>query len=537
VGRIGAGILDTSWVGMEVDPFAGRDTGRLFFAPVETLTGQGLALSPFELHPNPPGMDFALTSDCLTCHTTDRLSRLPSAARGPDGDQIFPANALGAQAFESLSPLTCEACHGDPARHLEIVRGGGFSNRGEGLGLPRLGSLAAGEQRDVCARCHLQGDVRLELGSPPHRESPLAGQIPVLVAARPVADFRFVSQLERLAESACFRGAPQMTCTTCHLPHAGVAAQGIESFDRACASCHEHCSRPDSLRVEEVLGRPGRSVRGCVDCHVLRDQPFDLPHIVTADHRIARHLPTPLGERPHRQFADPEGPLRLYEDGRLTAALATPQGTRWRRGVEAMGEASLGRWEEAARGFASWQAMATGQAPGAQVSPAVSPLELSPLEEQPLFHHLRGLSLQATGDVDGALAAYSQALSLSPYRADSLLARARLLFELEDFEGVVRDTEILVTAYPRSEAPWDLRAFLALRLGNPAMAASALETSTRLWPSNPQAWRDLGRLRLAAGQAELAEGAFRRARALAPSLPGLDEPPARPTSGATPARP
>jgi len=55
VGRIGAGIFDTSWVGAELDGDA--VTGRLFFAPVETLTGRGLALSPFELHPGSAGLD------------------------------------------------------------------------------------------------------------------------------------------------------------------------------------------------------------------------------------------------------------------------------------------------------------------------------------------------------------------------------------------------------------------------------------------------------------------------------------------------
>jgi hypothetical protein len=37
VGRVGAGIFDVSWVGTEMDPAGRAETGRLFFAPVETL--------------------------------------------------------------------------------------------------------------------------------------------------------------------------------------------------------------------------------------------------------------------------------------------------------------------------------------------------------------------------------------------------------------------------------------------------------------------------------------------------------------------
>src|SRR5262245_43970156 len=80
VGRIGAGIFDTSWVAAEGDGSTGEVSGRLFFAPVETVTGRGLELAPFELHAGSPGPDFALTRNCLTCHTTDDLGRLPGAA-------------------------------------------------------------------------------------------------------------------------------------------------------------------------------------------------------------------------------------------------------------------------------------------------------------------------------------------------------------------------------------------------------------------------------------------------------------------------
>ncbi|MEM7586122.1 MAG: hypothetical protein AAF560_22215, partial [Acidobacteriota bacterium] len=160
VGRIGAGVLDTSWVGEEVDLQTGEPTGRLFFAPIETITGHGPELSPFDLSSQNIGLDMALTEGCLTCHTTDRMQGLPGAARpqtGTGDGEVFPANALGSDAFEQLSPLTCDACHGDSARHLELMTTPG-ERPPDDIGLRRLADQSAGAQRDVCARCHLQGD-------------------------------------------------------------------------------------------------------------------------------------------------------------------------------------------------------------------------------------------------------------------------------------------------------------------------------------------------------------------------------------------
>ena len=190
-------------------------------------------------------MDLALTPSCLTCHTTADPVRLPGAAapaRPAAEPRPVPGHHLGADAFDHLQALGCDACHGDPARHLDLFAGVAQGPKGD-IGLRRLGALAPGAQRDVCARCHLQGDARLELG-PAAGDGPIAGRIPVLVPKRALEDdFRFVGQLERLALSACFRKSPAMTCTTCHRPHAGVAAQGVESFDAACRKCHPRWER------------------------------------------------------------------------------------------------------------------------------------------------------------------------------------------------------------------------------------------------------------------------------------------------------
>jgi hypothetical protein len=522
VGRIGAGIFDTSWVGAEIDNATGAMTERLFFAPLESVTGHGLQLSPFELHAGSPGMDQALTNECLTCHTTDTPRPAP-----------FPANDLGSDAFRRLSPLTCEACHGQADRHVRIMRGRS-SQEGQGLGIRRLARLSPGEQRDVCARCHLQGDARIELvNGPPSPDRLMAGQIPVLVPRRAITDFRFVGQLERLSLSACFKGSPSMTCSTCHDPHTGVAAQGVASFDAACIACHEQSRRgirdtppgglagspgassniPLSdhthLTVRDVTGEASRSEAGCVDCHVRRSQPFDLPHVRTADHFIRRRIERPVMNIPHRQFSVREGEFELYEDGRLASALETTEGRRWRSGVLAMGLLMFGRFSDAARHFNTFPP------PGSEEArKPIAPEGFVPLESSAAFHTARGFAMIASGRLDAARSAFSDAIAVDPRTAPARLARARMSVDVGDIRQAMIDTQALIDMYPRAEQPWDLRVEIARRVGRVDLALSAADASTRLWPSNPHAWAALAGAAHARGDFERARRARERVAAL-----------------------
>jgi hypothetical protein len=500
VGRIGAGIFDTSWVGAELDG-AGAMTPRLFFAPVETLTGRGLVLSPFETHAGSAGLDLALTGQCLTCHTLDPLGA------------PFPGNHLGADAFDHLSALTCAACHGDVERHAKVFEAA--AKPPADFAIRRLGSLSAGAQRDVCARCHLQGEARVELVSATGpSDTPLAGRIPVLVPARALEDdFRFVGQLERLALSACFKATPSMTCTTCHQPHFGVKAQGVESFDAACAGCHPVKPAHTTLKVADVAGGPPRSRAGCVDCHVRRSAPFDLPHVRSADHFIRRRIAPPRKDVQHRQFADEKGEIKLFDDGRLAAALATPAGERWRAGTVGMGYLSMLRLPEAAVQFEKFPPPGT---PAAREASA--PAGLTPLETSASFHLARGLVLMTRGAVDAALAAFSDAVALDAQSPDARLARARLALARGDIRGALFDTQAVIVRYPHAEQPWDLRVEIARRAGRPDLVLAALQESTRRWPSNARAWLEISALLQERGDAQRAREALERARTLSPGL-------------------
>lgn len=513
VGRIGAGLLDISWITAEAAPGTDADTGRLFFAPLETVTGRGLTLAPFAQHAQSAGVDFPLTAACLTCHTRDDPARVPGASA--QQGQVFPEHLLGREAFQHLRPLGCEACHGDSTRHLRIVTGVEPPGAEGGVGLARLGRLAPAEQRDVCARCHLQGDERFDLTTTPQAGHPLAGQIAVVVPDQASDDFRFVGQLERLSLSACFKSG-RLTCTSCHRPHQGVRAQGGAAFDAACAACHARCSRPATLTVAQVTGAPARSRAGCVDCHVRRSAPFDLPHVRAADHFVRRRIPRPVEDLTHRAVANPQGALRVFDDGRLAQAWTTPEGQRWRGGVLAMALSSLGRTSEALTLFERFPR------PGTSAARTPTNVEgLVPLQTSGLFHHLRALTLQAGGRTQEALLALDDALDVEPARAGARLARAELRLRTGDRRGLLADTQVLIQAFPRAEAPWNLRAALAVQARSAPLALAAFEASTRAWPSDAAAWHELGRWLRGAGRAQDARTAFGRAQLLAPSRPGL----------------
>ncbi len=525
VGRYGAGVFDTSYIGTELDP-DGRPTGRLSFLPVEHVEGHGLAPSPFEYLTPGFSFDQSFTSECLQCHTTDDPTRLPGAAvdathdaaRTASRPRIWPENHLGADALTQLTPLSCSACHGDGAQHVALQRGSLDAGRpAAALGLQRLSELDAPRQRDVCARCHLQGEGALTLadigpGGPQPPDFP--ARRPVLVPATADDDFRFVGQVQRLALSRCLTESAALTCTSCHDPHLAVAAQGTASFDARCLSCHADpadCVRPSDLTVQAVTGAAARTYDGCVDCHVRRSQPFDLDHVRTADHWVRRVIPLPESV-PLRAWDDAEAALRVFHDGRLKDALDTEAGRAWEAALSTAGRLRMGPDDA---GLAVLNAIDALPAP---------PAPLPPLTGSADFEHMRGIAHAMDGDEAGARTAYGRALALDPSHPLARLNRAGSRLQAGDVEGALFDAEELLRRYPRAEKPWNLRARVAALAGDHQAAASALIQSVLAWPSDAGVWRDLAKLMEALGRPNEAAAAYERAAVLAPSLPGLDHP-------------
>jgi len=261
-----------------------------------------------------------------------------------------------------------------------------------------------------------------------------------------------------------------------------------------------------------VTGEPARTPDGCVDCHVRRSQPFDLPLVTTADHWVRRRIPLPAAV-PMRHYADPDGPVAVFDDGRLEPALATAGGAAWSDGVRAAGLFRLGRTAEAAA------LLDAADAAAAAAGPPPSPLQ--PLARSAAFQHVRGLILEAAGRGEDALAAYGAALALDSQLPESRVNRASLLLGAGQVQAALDDAALLLALHPESEKAWNLRALGAAKAGNLPAAAEALAASTERWGSDPATWHELGRLLVRLGRTDQARTALQLAARLQPSRPGL----------------
>ena len=208
-------------------------------------------------------MPFTLPVDpgCLHCHASDVQASMPEARNKFNGPP-FPHGGI-----------TCEACHGDPTRHLASGGAEPILNPAKLTGLRR---------ESICLECHLEGEVAVvkqgqKLGAFRPGENLFDEAVYFEDGRKIGAEGRATSQWESLLESACKRASGEkMTCTTCHDPHATVAAEDRVAYYRAkCLACHSglatghHAENPD-----------------CTSCHMPRQPTEDIAHEQVTDHRI-----------------------------------------------------------------------------------------------------------------------------------------------------------------------------------------------------------------------------------------------------------
>lgn len=465
--RIGAGVQDLA--------FAAVEQGRWHFAPLELLGG-AWTHAPFQQGGAGAGLGFRITADCLGCHTDAPLPR------------PFPAHDLEDLPLRGIS---CAACHGDASAHIERMR------RGEGgapgaLGVLDPALLPPARQLDLCARCHLEGDAKLDLA--PHApfrpgEDLLARRV-VLVAREAGEQPPFVSQAQRLALSACFRGSPEMSCTSCHDPHLPPRLEVRERLLGACTQCHDRSAHP-SLAEQD-------GAADCISCHMPRVEPFDLPGARIADHWIRR---APAPQPPGAGFREDEAPDGDWIVFRWRAEDPERHDAARIAALRALARAEHGHAEEAA------ERLADGLPPGL---PAAA-------------HFLRARALAATGRTAAAIAGYETALALDPEHAEAALNRGELLLESGRAAEALEVARALAAAHPRADAPWLLAAAAHAALGQAAEAQRALEQSLARFAAQPEPLLLLGRHARANGDPALALRALFGAWSLDPRLPGLEE--------------
>ncbi len=378
---------------------------------------------------------------CLHCHASNVQPSLPDARNHFSGPP-FPRGGI-----------TCEACHGDPSRHLAQ------SGKGPILNPAKLESV----RRDsICLECHLEGEVavvkpgRTVSGFQPG-DNLFDDAVYFEDGRKAGPGGRATSQWESLLESACMRSSgDRLTCTTCHDPHSSVSAEDRVGYYRSrCLACHaglasrHHDENPD-----------------CTSCHMPREETADIAHEQVTDHRIQ------IASKP---FTSPFAREELVPIGGIRPA-PRDEGVAWAqlasRGDHAAGERAM-----------SLLIQAENSDP-AQASDAELHMELGFLE-------------QVNGNLDRAMHEYQDALRADAFNETAASDLAVLEAQQGDYTSALPLWETVFKHDPGATAAGIDLAVAQCRLGKAEAAAQTLERVLEFSPDNDAA-RNMS-LALAAG--------------------------------------
>jgi len=378
-------------------------------------------------------------SSCLHCHASNVQAALPDAR-----------NHYSAAPF-ATGGITCEACHGDGAAHVEQQGKGPILNPDK---------LAAGRRDSVCLQCHLEAEITVN-----RRGRTLADFRPGDEVSDDVAHFvhrdavgaggRATSQWEALLQSACKRqSGDRLTCTTCHDPHGSPTARDAVAFYRQkCLACHaapkfataHHPEQPD-----------------CASCHMPRSKTQDIAHEQVTDHRI--QIP---------QAAAIQGVGGAARSGELTQV----------RGVADNRDLGIAYSQLALRGDrqAGERALRLLRAAASELDASGNALPDADLHTQ------LGFLDQLDGDTAAAATEYRKALAANPFDATAEGDLALIEAKAGEMGAAVKLWESVFAHDPAQKtAGFDLAAADCL-LGDTAAAKNVLERMLLFSPDNRRA--------------------------------------------------
>jgi predicted CXXCH cytochrome family protein len=483
---IGAGVRDRS--------YAALLNGRLWFAPLELVSApRHAALAPGHAMRSGTRFKNPITAECLACHS----DALPP--------RTYPLNLDPRAGGWTARGISCGACHAQASSHAEwratILSGGQAAGTDP---IQDLARLPRTRRMSLCGACHLQGDVRIELGAvglPPPGDDLLEHRA-IFVAREPTAEVGFVSHTERLVLSRCYlesAAIPEggLACETCHDPHRPLADARERARSRAaCTTCHADLAgiageaRPASACALAPAARAGRD---CVDCHMPERPVFDVAGVTIHDHWIRRSPGAAAPRAPLRfpesasgdwkrfQWPDASAPSHVADPGLLMMALY--QGNHRDRARELL-----------------------GRAPGATA------------ERLAMYHHVRGSLLEEAGKPAEAQVAYERALALDPELGESVTNLGIVLGKLGLAQRGVALLSSFLERYPRSDGVLRNRAVLLQAIGDGAGVLRDLERAQELAPDAALA-RVLAGIHRQLGHAERAAWFEAEARRLDPLFP------------------
>lgn len=252
------------------------ENGYLHQMPFTYYTQKGvLSMPPGFEEGNNSRYSRALGMECLSCHNG------------------YPEHVEGSfNKFEKVPlGIDCERCHGPGEVHVKLKNEGVMVDVGTDIdySIVNPAKLPYGKQKDLCQRCHLQGNALLNEGK--HWDDFKPGMdlkdvanvfMPKLKDEEGV--FIMAAHPDRLGLSACFMESAKrddvesMTCITCHNPHQSVRETKMEYFNAKCLDCHEQ------KQVHNCVNHSAES--NCIDCHMQKSGTIDIPHVTVTDHYI-----------------------------------------------------------------------------------------------------------------------------------------------------------------------------------------------------------------------------------------------------------
>jgi tetratricopeptide (TPR) repeat protein len=254
---LGSGHLGTTYT-YEIDGFYFESPIAWYAASDKFDMKPGLD----ELRTSAPALP--LQSGCIRCHMSD----VQPSDRGT-------INRYSNSAFLHTG-ITCEACHGDAARHIA---------KGDRTQIINPAKLSALKRDSICINCHLEGDVQIARAGRSALNFKPGDSITDLVAyyvyGGKGATVRAVSEVEQFAQSGCKRASGEkMSCLSCHDPHYTPGPTERIAFYRGkCLACHSEVQFAESHHPEN---------KDCASCHMKATGAENIPHVAWTDHRILR---------------------------------------------------------------------------------------------------------------------------------------------------------------------------------------------------------------------------------------------------------
>ncbi|MCS6977788.1 MAG: tetratricopeptide repeat protein [Gemmatales bacterium] len=435
-----------------------------------------------------PGYDFAqhwgferpVRVGCLYCHA-GRVEELPRSTK-----VVIHEQAIG-----------CESCHGPGSLHAEYHRSKNPKHDEESSGeddftIVNPGKLSRPLLESVCAACHLS-----TVTSVPIRGRKQTDYRPGLPLSDFRIDYRFdfdqeqmtvVGHMEQLWQSRCYQKSPDLTCLTCHDPHAKQPPTDRIAYHRQkCLDCH--ASQP--CKVEPAERRKVTAQDSCIVCHMPTGD-TDIPHIAFTHHRIGIHRKT----HEHRQpttvpnlvpIAIPERLSELDRQRNLGLAyLFAAEDPKHNRFASVFQERALNLLGETYKSGLRDGALALGLA---ALWHRRDPAQASRFAEEALQDDL----------LSGEQRAYALAI-----RADCLITLGNRPAAIECLEEVVR--------IRRLAEDWRVLGNCYLEEGQITKALAALQKAVEIRPYRPDIHSDLANAYLAVGNDRKAQEHFAKSR-------------------------